>query len=72
MAKINIDLKQAEKYLNERFQIAIRTDEEMGNHDSEDFLPNNPDFIFYKGCSRMIDQLGLDWDRDNEGNHRVY
>ena len=64
-------IKNLEEFLNERWQIAVATDEEMGNKDSNKFLANNVDYVYYQGALDAIAFLGLDWKRNN-GKHRVF
>nr|DAK86222.1 MAG TPA: Protein of unknown function (DUF3826) [Caudoviricetes sp.] len=58
------------KWLDERWQIALTTDARMGNTKDE-FLPNNPDYIYYKGACDGIFAMGYDWKRTN-GKHNIY
>lgn len=62
--------KNLENWLNERWQIALKTDEDMGNT-TDEFLPNNPDFIYYKGIIDTLRCLGIDWKRENH-NHIIF
>lgn len=56
-------IKNAENMLQERFLIAVQTDENMGNKDGKDFLPNNVDYLYYIGCIDMLACLGLSVER---------
>lgn len=58
-------------WLDERFEIALSTDKSMGNTDGQNFLPNNPDYIYYKGACDAIFACGYDWRRTN-GKHSIY
>lgn len=64
-------IKNLEEFLNERWQIALATDEKMGNKDSIKFAPKNVDYAYYQGALNAIEFLGLDWRRDG-GKHRVF
>lgn len=68
MKKINIENLQ--DILNERYQIAVDTDKRMGNS-GDTFLPNNPDYIFYKGMLTTITALGYEYKREN-GVHILF
>ena len=65
-------IRQIEMWLDSRYNIALHTDERMGNNDDEEFLPNNPDIIFYKGAIKMLECAGFSWTRDSKGKHIVY
>jgi hypothetical protein len=56
-------IKELENLLDERFEIAVITDKRMGNENGNDFLPNNPDFIYYKGILEVCTTLGLTYER---------
>lgn len=65
--------KQIEKLqnlLNERYEIALMTDEHMNNKEGQ-FLPNNPDYIYYKGILETIKTMGYWWERKNN-KHYIY
>lgn len=64
-------IKQAEQFLDSRYLIAVDTDKRMGNEQSDEFLPNNPDFIYYKGAVKMIENLGGNWTRNKYGLHII-
>ena len=59
-----------EKLLDERLAIAIDTDKRMGN-DGDNFLPNNPDYIYYKGMIESMVALGYEYCRE-EYKHTVF
>lgn len=59
-----------ERLLDERLAIAIDTDKRMGN-DGDKFLPNNPDYIFYKGMIEAMTALGYTYLRE-EYKHTVF
>lgn len=68
-------IKNAEDMLQERYYIAMQTDENMGNKDGTDFLPNNADYLYYKGCIAMLECLGLavqKTNRDGKVVHLIY
>ena len=68
----NQQLQQIEEFLDSRWQIALRTDERMGNQDGEELLPNNPDAIYYRGAIKLVEVAGLTWTRDSQGSHILY
>lgn len=59
-----------EKSLDERLAIAIDTDKRMGN-DGDNFLPNNPDYIYYKGMIEAMTALGYEYYRE-EYKHTIF
>ena len=63
-------LERLEKLLDEKFQDACDTDKRMGNN-GDKFLPNNPDFIFYKGMLEAIAWLGINHTRES-GKHSLF
>lgn len=68
-------IKNAENRLQELFLIAVQTDENMGNKDGKDFLPNNVDYSYYKGCLDILTCLGLAVQRVNRHGkfiHLIY
>ena len=65
-------IKAIESWLDNRFNIALHRDEVMGNSNGTDFLPNNPDYIFYKGAINLLECAGLTWVRSCNGTHTVY
>ena len=67
-----LQLKAIESWLDSRFNIALHTDERMGNTDTNDFLPNNPDYIYYKAGLNLTENIGLTWTRNDNGLHRVF
>lgn len=72
---MKVSTKQAQRLceaLDERYQIALATDERMGNKDGWEFLPSNPDFIFYKGMRDALEQLGFTIRRNGKDKHTVY
>jgi hypothetical protein len=56
-------IKKAEDLLQERYCIAMQTDENMGNKDGLTFLPNNIDYSYYKGCVDVLICFGLSVER---------
>jgi len=60
-------LERLQEILDEKFQQALETDKRMGNN-TDNFLPNNPDFIFYKGMLEAIAWLGINHSRES-GKH---
>lgn len=64
-------IKKLEALLDERFKIAKHIDARMNNEDGEEFLPNNPDFIYYQGIIEAVEVLGLNWER-KDGKHYIY
>lgn len=72
---MKVSTKQAQRLceaLDERYQIALATDERLGNKDNWEFLPYNPDYIYYKGMCNAIEQLGFSWKRNGKDKHTVY
>lgn len=65
-------IETLQKLLNERYEIALINDSHMGNKDGSDFLPNNPDYIYYKAINDTIEWLGYYCIRDKEGRHKLY
>lgn len=68
-------IKAAEDMLQERFCIAVQTDEYMGNKDEKDFLSNNVDYSYYKGCMDILTCFGLSVERlkrDEKIIHLIY
>lgn len=68
-------IKELEELLDERHNIAVWTDNEMGNENGKDFLPNNPDYIYYKGILETVMFIGLTYDRkivDGKARHRLF
>ena len=65
-------IKEIENWLDSRYQIALHTDERMGNKDNDEFLPNNPDIIFYKGAIKLLECAGFAWTRTPQGTHTIY
>ena len=63
-------IKFAEAMLDEYWQLALSRDKRMGNT-LDDFLPDNPNWIYYKGMIEMVQALGLDWQRNN-GKHKIF
>lgn len=71
----NAKIKNLETLLNERFSIAQDTDNRLGNGGGNNFLPNNPDYIYYKGMLAAVEAMGLTWERiTNNGQvkHIIY
>lgn len=64
-------IKRLENLLDERFEIALMTDESMGNKEGSNFLPNNPDYVYYKGIQEAIKVMGCWWER-KDNKHYVY
>lgn len=58
--------------LNERFEIACIADSNLGNEKGTSFLPNNPDYIYYKAIVDTTEWLGYWVERDNKGHHTIY
>ena len=68
-------IEELEKLLNERHDIAVWTDKRMGNENGQDFLPNNPDYIFYKGILEACLTMGFAWERkivDGKARHLLF
>lgn len=61
-------IKKAEDFLDERYCIALQTDEHMGNKEGKNFLPNNVDYIYYTACIYTLRVLGLEVQSTKEGN----
>lgn len=59
------------EWLDERFEIAVRHDKEMGNENGTEFLPNNANYIYYKGIIDTLQNLGFAWVRE-DGKHRFW
>lgn len=71
----NAKIKNLENILDERFLIAQNTDDRLGNGGGNNFLPNNPDYIFYKGMLATVEAMGFAWERiTNNGQvkHIIY
>lgn len=64
-------IEKLESILNERYEIALKTDEEHGNKE-ELFFPSNPDFIYYKAIIETLETLGYWWQRSESGKHRIF
>ena len=65
-------LKTIENWLDERFRIAMHKDKILGNENGDDFLPSNPDYIYYKGAINMLEHMGYTWERNTFGHHLIY
>lgn len=68
-------IKAIENFLNQRFEIALHTDNEMGNEKGAKMLPNNPDFIYYSGMLDALLCIGFDYTRekiDGKIHHTLY
>lgn len=65
-------IKAVESWLDDRFESALHRDEEMGNANGTDFLPSNPDYIYYKGAINLLECAGFTWVRSCNGTHTVY
>ena len=65
-------IKNAEEMLRKCYYIAVQTDEDMGNKDGENFLSDNPDYLYYKACIDMLNRLGLDVQRTNRRGKIVH
>ena len=61
-----------EEWLDNRFRMAQLRDTEMGNEDATEFLPNNPDYIYYKGAIEMLQCTGFCWRRNSLGKHTLF
>ena len=61
MNKSNV--QELEKLLDQRYAIALDTDEEMGHTKDSAFFPSNPDYIYHTGMIAAIEALGFDWER---------
>lgn len=59
------------EWLDERFWLAKDRDARMGNENGKEFLPNNADYIYYKGIIDALENLGFTWVREN-GKHRFW
>ena len=64
-------LKDLERFLDSRFDLAMQTDKEQGNANANGFLNSNADFVYYSGALAAITALGLYFERNN-GKHKVY
>lgn len=64
-------IKRIETLLDEEFKIAWFIDDKMGNEGGDDFLPNNPNYIFYQGMVKAIETLGYVINRNNM-KHYIY
>lgn len=51
--------KQLEEWLDERWMIATMTERPQ-------------DLCFYNGAVQALEMIGYDWERDEEGNHKLY
>lgn len=58
------------KWLDERWEMALDWDKRMGNT-SDEFLPNNPNYIYYKGALDCLNFCGFDWQR-TKGKHIIW
>ena len=63
-------LSKIEELLDERLEMALDTDKRMGN-EGDSFLPNNPDYLYYKGMIKTLDVLGYDYYREGY-KHTVF
>lgn len=65
-------LKAVENWLDERFRIALYRDKALGNENGDDFLPSNPDFIYYKCAIDLLECMGYTCERDTHDRHIIY
>lgn len=64
-------IEKLESILNERFQIALMTEEQQGKK-GKVFSPDNPNFIYYKAIIETLEALGYWWQRSESGKHRIF
>ena len=64
-------LKSVEQWMDERFELALRAEETLGNKDGRQLLPQNADYNYYKGICDALVALGFDWIRNENGKHRI-
>lgn len=57
-------IKFAEESLDERYRIRNM----MEDSERQWMIENN----YYKGMLKMIENLGGDWERDEDGHHHIY
>lgn len=57
------------KWLDERYDIAIRTQKEL---DKNNIKQNNADWTYYRGMLDMLFACGYEWERDEKGKHIFY
>ena len=63
-------IERLEQLMDERREIALYTEEQMGNN-TGCFLPNNPDYIYYKGVLEAVYAMGFEYSIEN-GKHIIY
>ena len=51
-----------ERWLNERFAIALETDERL-HKESNEFDPKNTDYAYYRGICDTLVRMGYCWER---------
>ena len=66
----NKRIKKLEQLMDERREFALETDKQMGN-ETGCFLPNNPDYIYYKGVLDAVYTMGYEYSVEN-GKHIIY
>lgn len=64
-------IERLEILLDDNYKIAKFIDKKMGNENNDEFLPSNPNFIFYRGIIETIETMDLNWERRGE-KHYIY
>lgn len=65
-------IKNLEETLDERYELALQQEVRMGRKNTEMFAENNPDYIYYKGMIDALLALGFDFQRSDNGNHKIF
>lgn len=65
-------IENLEGILDESYELALQQEVRMGRKNTEKFAENNPDYIYYKGLIDALLALGLDFQRSDKGNHKIF